>query len=60
MMSIGLIENLSRAQTATTALTYFFCQDSDYKLNTLQVIIQGLIFRETANGAQRAPARPLG
>ncbi|KAF7505951.1 hypothetical protein GJ744_012393 [Endocarpon pusillum] len=45
MMSIGLIEELSRRSRATTAVTYFFCQNADYELNTLEAIIKGLILQ---------------
>lgn len=43
MMSIGLIEELLRSQDDSTAVTYFFCQNADYELNTLSAIIKGLI-----------------
>jgi hypothetical protein len=45
MMSIGLVDQLSRAQDKDTVVTYFFCQNADYKLNTIEAIIKGLIFR---------------
>ena len=45
MMSIGLIEQLSLPQDAATVVTYFFCQNADYELNTLEAIVKGLILR---------------
>ncbi|EED14601.1 G-protein beta WD- 40 repeats containing protein, putative [Talaromyces stipitatus ATCC 10500] len=45
MMSIGLIEELTRAQHESTVVTYFFCQNADYELNTLEAIIKGLILQ---------------
>jgi NACHT domain len=45
MMSIGLVELLSRVQDKTIVVTYFFCQNADYELNTIEAIIKGLIFR---------------
>ncbi|KAJ5712499.1 G-protein beta WD- 40 repeats containing protein [Penicillium malachiteum] len=45
MMSIGLIEELSQEQDTSTVLTYFFCQNADNELNTLESIIKGLILR---------------
>ncbi|OCK96077.1 putative G-protein beta WD 40 repeat-containing protein [Cenococcum geophilum 1.58] len=45
MMSIGLVEQLSGAQHEITVVTYFFCQNADYELNTIEAIIKGLIFR---------------
>ena len=45
MMSIGLVEQLSGAQDEITVVTYFFCQNVDYELNTIEAIIKGLIFR---------------
>ncbi|TGO70873.1 hypothetical protein BELL_0652g00010 [Botrytis elliptica] len=45
MMSIGLIERLSFPQDESTVVTYFFCQNADYELNTLQAIIKGLILQ---------------
>jgi hypothetical protein len=45
MMSIGLIERLSRIQDGSSMVTYFFCQNSDYQLNTLEAIMKGLILR---------------
>jgi hypothetical protein len=45
MMSIGLIEQLSLPQDASTVVTYFFCQNADYNLRILEAIIKGLILR---------------
>ncbi len=45
MMSIGLIERLSLPQDKFTVVTYFFCQNADYELNTLEAIIKGLILQ---------------
>jgi hypothetical protein len=45
MMSIGLIEELTRAQDKSTAVTFFFCQNADYELNTLEAILKGLILQ---------------
>jgi hypothetical protein len=45
MMSIGLIERLSLQQDDSTVVTYFFCQNADYELNTLEAIIKGLILQ---------------
>lgn len=45
MMSIGIIEELSRPQHESTMVTYFFCQNADYELNTIEAIIKGLILR---------------
>jgi hypothetical protein len=45
MMSIGIIEELSQPQYESTIVTYFFCQNADYELNTLDAIIKGLIFQ---------------
>ncbi|KAJ6088411.1 G-protein beta WD- 40 repeats containing protein [Penicillium sp. IBT 16267x] len=44
-MSIGLIEELSRAQHESTVVTYFFCQNANSELNTLGAIIKGLILQ---------------
>jgi hypothetical protein len=43
MMSIGLIERISLPQDASAVVTYFFCQNADYELNTIEAIIKGLI-----------------
>jgi hypothetical protein len=45
MMSISLIERLSPLLDTSTVVTYFFCQNADYKLNTLEAIIKGLILQ---------------
>ena len=45
MMSIGLIEELSQRPKDMTAVTYFFCQNADYELNTMEAIIKGLILQ---------------
>jgi hypothetical protein len=45
MMSIGLIERLSLPQDESTVVTYFFCQNADYELNTVEGIIKGLILQ---------------
>ncbi|KAK9384571.1 hypothetical protein V1515DRAFT_632612 [Lipomyces mesembrius] len=45
MLSIGLVERLSLLDDASTVVTYFFCQNADYELNTLEAIIKGLILR---------------
>lgn len=45
MMSIGLIERIPRPQDGSTVVTYFFCQNADYKLNTIEAIIKGLIYQ---------------
>ncbi|KAF7893678.1 uncharacterized protein EAF02_001216 [Botrytis sinoallii] len=45
MISIGLIERLSFPQDESTVVTYFFFQNADYELNTLQAIIKGLILQ---------------
>jgi hypothetical protein len=41
MMTIGLIEQLS--QEDSSIITYFFCQNADYQLNSIEGIIRGLI-----------------
>ncbi|CAI7677693.1 unnamed protein product [Penicillium discolor] len=45
MMSIGLIEALSQEQDKTAVVTYFFCQNANNELNTLESVIKGLILR---------------
>lgn len=45
MMSIGLIEQLSCPQDNSIVVTYFFCQNADHELNTLEAILKGLILR---------------
>ena len=44
-MSIGLIERLLLPQDKSTVVTYFFCQNADYELNTLGAILKGLILQ---------------
>ncbi|KAF3908237.1 hypothetical protein AA313_de0204058 [Arthrobotrys entomopaga] len=44
MMSIGLIERFAR-HNPSAIVTYFFCQNDNYELNTLQAIIKGLILQ---------------
>jgi hypothetical protein len=46
MMSIGLIEQLERPlrpHKQPPVMAYFFCQNTDYKLNTIEGIVKGLI-----------------
>ncbi|KAJ4383783.1 hypothetical protein N0V86_000626 [Didymella sp. IMI 355093] len=46
MMSIGLIEQLEqplRPDEQPPVMTYFFCQNTNYELNTIEGIIKGLI-----------------
>ena len=45
MMSIGLIERIPHRQDGTIMMTYFFCQNADYELNTIESIIKGLILQ---------------
>ncbi|KAJ5797857.1 uncharacterized protein N7503_007153 [Penicillium pulvis] len=45
MMSIGLIERLLLARNGPCVVTYFFCQDADHELNTLESVIKGLILQ---------------
>ena len=47
MMSIGLIEELCQEenQVHSIVVTYFFCQNADNELNTLESLIKGLILR---------------
>jgi hypothetical protein len=45
MISIGLIERLLFPRDESTVVTYFFCQNADYELNTLEAIIKGLILQ---------------
>ncbi|CBF86026.1 hypothetical protein AN2021.2 [Aspergillus nidulans FGSC A4] len=45
MLSIGLIEQLARAQDDSTVVIYSFCQNADYELNTLEAILKGLILQ---------------
>jgi hypothetical protein len=44
-MTIGLIEELLHAKDEKIFVTYFFCQNADYELNTIEAIIKGLISR---------------
>jgi hypothetical protein len=41
MMTISLIKQLS--QDDSSIITYFFYQDADYELNSIEGIIKGLI-----------------
>jgi hypothetical protein len=43
MMSISLVERLSLLPA--TMVTYFFCQNADHELNTLEAIVKGLILQ---------------
>ncbi|RFU28896.1 hypothetical protein B7463_g7450, partial [Scytalidium lignicola] len=43
MMSISLIDHLS--EEASSVITYFFCRNTNYELNTIQAIIKGLILQ---------------
>ncbi|KUL82098.1 hypothetical protein ZTR_10075 [Talaromyces verruculosus] len=43
MMSISLVENLS--QDDSSIIIYFFCQNADYELNTIEAIVKGLIWQ---------------
>lgn len=45
MISIGLIERLLRSRTNSTAVTYFFCQNANYELNSLEAVLKGLILQ---------------
>lgn len=45
MLSIGLIEQLTRAQNESTVVIYSFCQNANYELNTLEAILKGLILQ---------------
>jgi hypothetical protein len=45
MMSIGLIEHLSLLRDTSAVVTYFFCQNANYELNTVEAIIKGLILQ---------------
>ncbi|KAM3070114.1 hypothetical protein ACMFMF_008467 [Clarireedia jacksonii] len=45
MMTIGLIDQISNLQEPSTVVTYFFCQYTNYELNTIEAIIKGLILR---------------
>lgn len=55
MMSIGLIEELTRQPKHETVVTYFFCQSTDIELNTINAVIKGLIrqlLRQQASAKQ--------
>ncbi|KUL82100.1 hypothetical protein ZTR_10077 [Talaromyces verruculosus] len=43
MMSIGLVEKLLHDDSSI--VTYFFCQNTDYELDTIEAIIKGLIWQ---------------
>ncbi|CAG8007512.1 unnamed protein product [Penicillium salamii] len=46
MIVIGLVEALSRfCKDKSSAITYFFCQNSDSELNTLEGMMKGLILQ---------------
>jgi hypothetical protein len=45
MILIGLIEPQLVESKHTSVVTYFFCQNADYELNTIEAIIKGLILR---------------
>ncbi|CAG8377617.1 unnamed protein product [Penicillium salamii] len=46
MIAIGLVEALSRfCNDKSSAMTYFFCQNSDSELNTLEGMMKGLILQ---------------
>lgn len=45
MMSIGLIEELVQPDRSAATVLYFFCQNADYELNTVEAIIKGLILQ---------------
>ncbi|KAL4865206.1 hypothetical protein BDV12DRAFT_200398 [Aspergillus spectabilis] len=45
MLSIGVIEELARALDESSVVIYFFCQNADYELNTLEAILKGLILQ---------------
>ncbi|KAJ5419723.1 uncharacterized protein N7487_003273 [Penicillium crustosum] len=45
MMSIGLIEELSRIRHEPTVVAYSFCENANNALNTLESIIKGLILQ---------------
>lgn len=44
-MTISFIKRLSLPQEKSTVVTYFFCQNANYELNTIEAIIKGLILR---------------
>ncbi|KAK7177665.1 Vegetative incompatibility protein HET-E-1-like protein 15 [Paraphaeosphaeria sporulosa] len=43
MMTIGLLERLSLPQEQHPLVIYFFCQNANYELNTIEAILKGLI-----------------
>jgi len=43
MLSIGLIEQLLKRRDEFTTVAYFFCQEADSGLNTIQAIMKGLM-----------------
>jgi len=45
MMSISLVERLSAFHDTSTIVIYFFCQNADYEINTIEAIIKGLILQ---------------
>lgn len=45
MMSIGMIEELARSLKESATVIYFFCQNADYELNTVEAIVKGLILQ---------------
>lgn len=45
MMSIDLAERLESSRDKSTVVTYFFCQNDNYEINTIAAIIKGLILR---------------
>lgn len=44
-MSIGLIQELAQKSKPVNLVTYFFCQNADQTLNTVEAIIKGLILQ---------------
>lgn len=49
MMAIGLTEELSQGAERKASVVYFFCQNADQELNTIQAVIKGLIARLIAH-----------
>lgn len=45
MISIGLVEELEQYRIQKTVVIYFFYQNANSELNTVEAIIKGLIFR---------------
>lgn len=43
MMTIALVEELSRPFKCATVVAYFFCRNADHELDTISAIIKGLI-----------------